>query len=114
MKPPLLCASIGTVARAALHMATAHTRGAYLRNIVIFIGYSPVLTPPRSIDGHQYRFVTAKPTEFFGLTQLWGTKQQSVMISDKERTILDALRQPQYAGGIPEVAKALWMSRTEI
>jgi len=36
------------------------------------------------------------------------------MISDKERTILDALRQPQYAGGIPEVAKALWMSRTEI
>ena len=42
------------------------------------------------------------------------TKQQSVMVSDKERTILDALRQPQYAGGIPEVAKALWMSRADI
>jgi predicted transcriptional regulator of viral defense system len=95
-------------------MATAHTRGAYLRNIVIFISYSPVLTPPRSIHGQQYCFVTVKLTEFFGLTQVWVTKQQSVMISDKERTILDALRQPQYAGGIPEVAKALWMSRTEI
>jgi predicted transcriptional regulator of viral defense system len=42
------------------------------------------------------------------------TKQQSVMVSDKERTLVDALRQPQYAGGIPEVAKALWMSRSEI
>jgi len=45
---------------------------------------------------------------------VWVTKQQSVMVSDKERTILDALRQPQYAGGIPEVAKALWMSREDI
>ena len=35
-------------------------------------------------------------------------------ISDRERTILDGLRQPEYAGGIPEVAKALWMSRSEL
>jgi predicted transcriptional regulator of viral defense system len=42
------------------------------------------------------------------------TKQQSLTVSDRERTILDVLRDPQYAGGIPEVAKALWMSRTEI
>jgi predicted transcriptional regulator of viral defense system len=75
---------------------------------------STLRTPPRSIHGHEYRFVAVKPTEFFGLTQVWVTKQQSVMVSDKERTILDGLRQPQYAGGIPEVAKALWMSRTEI
>lgn len=75
---------------------------------------SAVRTPPRSIHGHEYRFVTVKPTEFFGLAQVWVTKQQSVMVSDRERTILDVLRQPQYAGGIPEVAKALWMGRTEI
>jgi predicted transcriptional regulator of viral defense system len=75
---------------------------------------STMRTPPRSVHGHKYRFVTVKPTEFFGVTPLWITKQQSVMVSDKERTTLDALRQPQYAGGIPEVAKALWMSREEI
>jgi len=75
---------------------------------------STMRTPPRSVHGHEYRFVTVKPTEFFGLTQVWVTKQQSVMVSDKERTILDALRQPQYAGGIPEVAKALWMIRENI
>jgi predicted transcriptional regulator of viral defense system len=71
-------------------------------------------TPPRSIHGHEHHFVTVKPTEFFGLTRVWVTKQQSVMVSDMERTILDGLRQPQYTGGIQEMAKALWMSRTEI
>jgi predicted transcriptional regulator of viral defense system len=75
---------------------------------------STMRTPPRSVHGYEYRFVTVKPGDFFGLMQVWVTKQQSVMVSDKERTILDALRQPQYAGGIPEVAKALWMSRAEI
>ncbi len=75
---------------------------------------STMRTPPRSVHGHEYRFVTVKPGDFFGLMQMWVTKQQSVMVSDKERTILDALRQPQYAGGIPEVAKALWMSKKDI
>jgi predicted transcriptional regulator of viral defense system len=72
---------------------------------------STLRTPPRSIHGHEYCFLTLKPADFFGLTQVWVTKQQSVTVSDKERTLLDALRQPQYAGGIPEVAKALWISR---
>jgi predicted transcriptional regulator of viral defense system len=79
----------------------------------IFVS-STLRTPRRSVHGHEYRFVTVKPEDFFGLTQVWITKQQSVMVSDKERTILDALRQPQYAGGIPEVAKALWMSREDL
>ena len=55
-----------------------------------------------------------KPEQFFGLTQVWITQQQAVMVSDRERTIADALRHPKYAGGVPEVAKALWMSKTEI
>jgi len=75
---------------------------------------STMRTPPRSVHGHEYRFVTVKPADFFGLTHVWVTKQQSVMVSDKERTILDALRQPQYAGGISEVANALSMSREDI
>lgn len=75
---------------------------------------STLRTAPRSIHGYEYRFVTVKPTAFFALTQVWVTKQQSVTVSDKEHTLLDALRQPQYAGGIPEVAKALWISRDGI
>jgi len=75
---------------------------------------STMRTPPRSVHGYEYRFVTVKPANFFGLTQVWVTKQQSVTVSDKEHTFIDALRQPQYAGGIPEVAKALWISRADI
>jgi predicted transcriptional regulator of viral defense system len=67
--------------------------------------------PFRTIHGYAYRFVAVKRKDFFGLTQVWVTKQQAIMVSSPERTILDALRQPQYAGGVPEVAKALWMSR---
>jgi predicted transcriptional regulator of viral defense system len=48
---------------------------------------STMRTPPRSVHGHEYRFVTVKPMDFFGLMQVWVTKQQSVMVSDKERTI---------------------------
>ena len=73
-----------------------------------------VRKPPRTIHGYEYRFVAVKPEHFFGLTEVWITKQQAIKVSDRERTILDALRQPQYAGGIPEVAKALWMSRSEL
>jgi predicted transcriptional regulator of viral defense system len=75
---------------------------------------SALRTPSRSIHGYEYRFVTVKPTDFFGLTKVWVAKQQSVTVSDKEHTLLDALRHPQYAGGIPEVAKALWISRDDI
>ena len=75
---------------------------------------STVRKPSRTIHGYEYHFVAVKPEQFFGLTQLWITKQQAVMVSDRERTIADGLRHPQYAGGVPEVAKALWMSRSEI
>jgi hypothetical protein len=34
-----------------------------------------------------------------------------VMISDMERTIIDGLRHPAFAGGVTEVAKGLWMKR---
>ena len=69
---------------------------------------------PQHIHGHEYRFVAIKPDQFFGLTEIWVTKQQAIKVSDKERTILDGLRQPEYAGGIPEIAKALWMARDDI
>ncbi|MBC7883123.1 MAG: type IV toxin-antitoxin system AbiEi family antitoxin domain-containing protein [Anaerolineae bacterium] len=75
---------------------------------------SSLRKPSRNIHGYEYHFVTAKPEQVFGLTQIWVNKQQAVMVSDPERTIIDALRQPQYAGGIPEVAKALWISRSNV
>jgi predicted transcriptional regulator of viral defense system len=45
---------------------------------------------------------------------MWVTKQEPVEVSDLERTIIDGLRQPEYCGGITEVAKGLWMRRSDI
>lgn len=68
----------------------------------------------RTIHGTKFRFVLVKPAQFFGTTAHWVTKQERVPISDLERTVIDGLRQPQYCGGVTEVAKGLWMRHRDM
>ena len=75
---------------------------------------SPKRIRSRMIGGTEFRFVMIKPAHLFGTMRHWATKQESVEISDPERTILDGLRQPEYCGGVTEVAKGLWMRRDSI
>ncbi len=75
---------------------------------------SPKRIRSRVIGGTEFRFVLIKPAHMFGTTRHWATKQEFVEISDLERTILDGLRQPEYCGGVTEVAKGLWMRRDGI
>jgi len=70
--------------------------------------------PNRTLNGTEFRFVLIKPNHFFGTTRHWVTKQESVDISDLERTVIDGLRQPEYCGGVTEVAKGLWMRHAEM
>jgi len=51
-------------------------------------------------------FVTIKPYKFFGWTEET-IGEQKFRVSDKEKTIVDSLDLPQYAGGILEAAKGL-------
>lgn len=69
---------------------------------------------PQTIHGYAYRFIQIPAAQFFGITQFWVTKEQSVAISDPERTIIDGLRHPAYVGGITEIAKGLWMRRDKL
>jgi predicted transcriptional regulator of viral defense system len=57
-----------------------------------------------TLHGTQFHFVLIKKNHFFGTTKHWVTKQESIDISDLERTIIDGLRQPEYCGGVSEVA----------
>jgi predicted transcriptional regulator of viral defense system len=66
---------------------------------------------PQHIHGYEFRFVEVKPEDVFGLTEIWITSEEQVMVSDPERTIIDGLDHPQYVGGVTEVAKGLWMKR---
>lgn len=72
--------------------------------------------PRRAVTalGVEYRFVRCPRRQFFGLVEHWVTKQERVRVSDPERTILDGLKQPQYCGGVTEVAKGLWMRRNDL
>jgi len=70
--------------------------------------------PKQTLHGTQFRFVLLKSKDFFGDTKHWVTKQESIAISDLERTILDGLRHPEYCGGITDVAKGLWMRRDDV
>jgi predicted transcriptional regulator of viral defense system len=68
----------------------------------------------QTIRGTQFRFVLLQPAQYFGNAKIWVTKQEPVEVSDLERTIIDGLRQPEYCGGITEVAKGLRMRRSDI
>ena len=68
----------------------------------------------RTIHGTEFRFVFVRAEHLFGVATHWITKQDAVRISDLERTLIDGLRQPEYCGGIAEVAKGLWMRREDL
>jgi predicted transcriptional regulator of viral defense system len=75
---------------------------------------SPKPMRGRSILGTEFRFIRCKPEHFFGTTDHWVSKQEKVTISDLERTVLDGLRQPEHCGGMTEVAKGLWIRRSDM
>ena len=58
------------------------------------------------VFGIQYRIVKIKESKCFGIRKEW-IEETQINITDKEKTIIDCLNLPQYAGGIIEVAKAL-------
>ncbi len=72
------------------------------------------LVRPRTIGGTEFRFVRCRRRHLFGVVPHWVTKQETVQVSDLERTVIDGLRHPEYCGGLTEVAKGLWMQREKV
>ena len=68
----------------------------------------------QTVHGTEFHFVLIKPEHYFGTAKHWITKHESVDTSDLERTIIDGLRQPEYCGGVTEVAKGLWMRHQDM
>jgi predicted transcriptional regulator of viral defense system len=68
----------------------------------------------RVLNGTEFHFVFIRPEHDFGTIQHWVTKQEKAAVSDIERTIIDGLCQPEYCGGVTEVAKGLWMRHNDI
>ena len=57
--------------------------------------------------GLRFKFVTVLEKKFFGNKKRWiGDKQ--VIITDREKTIVDCLDHPEQCGGIVEATKGIW------
>ena len=66
--------------------------------------------PQLSAIRRQFRLVRLAPYKFFGFTTIW-RDQVKVNISDVEKTVLDCLEKPQYAGGLDQAIQALLQAR---
>ncbi len=61
-----------------------------------------------------FQFIYHNEEHFFGAKRIWIDRFSKVLCSDLEKTFIDCLFKPDYAGGIVEVAKAIYMSKDKI
>jgi len=66
------------------------------------------------IQGVRFQFVYHNKQKFFGLEKTWIDDYNKINCSDIEKTIVDSFINPQYSGGIVEVAKAIYETRNKI
>lgn len=61
-----------------------------------------------------FQFIYHNEKHFFGFKKVWVDSFNKVYCSDLEKTCIDCLFKPEYAGGIVEIAKALYISKDKI
>ncbi|MCK5136465.1 MAG: hypothetical protein KAR19_11805 [Bacteroidales bacterium] len=61
-----------------------------------------------------FQFIYHNEEHFFGLKKTWIDSFHKVICSDLEKTFIDCLFKPDYAGGIVEVARAIYISNNKI
>lgn len=66
------------------------------------------------VKGIPFQFIYHNEEHFFGNKKTWIDSFNKVQCSDLEKTFIDCLFKPQYAGGITEIAKAIHKSKDKI
>jgi len=61
-----------------------------------------------------FQFIYHNKKHFFGTKKMWIDSFNRVNCSDLEKTIMDCLFRPEYAGGITEIAKAIYKIKEKI
>lgn len=95
----------------AMEIHSLITQPALIERVVVNKQIKPSMT---EIQGVRFQFIYHNPKHFFGFKKHWIDKFKKVLCSDLEKTILDCLYKPQYAGGIVEVAKAIYKAQDEL
>ena len=66
------------------------------------------------VKNTNFQFIYHNEQHFFGAKKIWIDNFNKVICSDLEKTIVDCLFKPDYAGGIVEIARAIYISREKI
>lgn len=66
------------------------------------------------VKGIPFQFIYHNPKHFFGSKKIWIDNFNKVQCSDLEKTFIDCLFKPDYAGGIVEIARALFQSKDQL
>jgi predicted transcriptional regulator of viral defense system len=61
-----------------------------------------------------FQFIFHNENHFFGGKKIWIDNFNRVICSDLEKTIIDCLFKPNYAGGIVEISRAIYISKDQI
>ena len=61
-----------------------------------------------------FQYIYHNEDHFFGTRKMWIDNFTQVQCSDLEKTLIDCLFRPEYAGGVVEIAKALEASKNKI
>lgn len=61
-----------------------------------------------------FQFIYHNENHFFGEKKIWIDDFNKVQCSDLEKTIIDCLFKPDYAGGIVEVARAIYSTKEKL
>ena len=67
-----------------------------------------------TIQDVTFQFIYHNSKHFFGAKKMWVDNFHQVLCSDLEKTIVDCLFKPDYAGGIVEIAKALFTAKQQL
>jgi len=80
----------------------------------IIVTNRQVIPSKRKVRNIEFQFVTNKTSRFFGFKNTWINQHEKVMVSDLEKTIVDAVTKPHLCGGMIEIGKAIYETRSKI
>lgn len=95
----------------ALQIHNLITQPSLKEQIVVSKQIRPSLIKIKNVE---FQFIYHNKNHFFGSKKIWIDSFNKVLCSDLEKTFIDCLFKPDYAGGIVEIARAIYTSKDKI
>ena len=95
----------------ALQIHNLITQPSLKEQIVVAKQIRPSTIKIKDVD---FQFIYHNEKHFFGAKKIWIDSFNKVLCSDLEKTFIDCLFKPDYAGGIVEIARAIYTSKDKI